>query len=317
MNVHTSHVWETGAGYAAKHVHGSVGVEAEVILASTCETALPLVTMRLRYPRFIHSELMTHRVFSRNARSSRAVPVKRMIEEVRNTPVVPWHWGKNQKGMQASEECNEPVILQGYPNYYDFDTPISREEAWKLAAKRAVEIAKGFMESGYHKQVVNRLLEPFMFIDTLVTANQWANFFHLRDHPDAEPHIRDLAKVMHDAFESAHWKVLKHGEWHMPYIQPEERHEYDLATLQRLSAARCARISYAPFDGDARIERELERFQQLIGNDAVHASPLEHQATPDRVSEYGDWENGELHGNLPGWVQFRKMIPNEAIFDGQ
>lgn len=311
---------------------GQPQMQVEVILAS-CNIEMPegkpLVTMRLRYPRIIHGEIMTHRVFSRNARSSRAVPVKTMLNEVRNTPFVPWHWGANQKGMQAGEECNELLSLEGIEE-------IGREDAWRWLAEYNSDAAEAYMNAGYHKQIPNRLLEPFSWIDTLITSNQWDNFLWLRDHKDAEPHLQDLARLVKQALDEMHVQALEPGEWHLPYITPmdiqnlimrpdddTERLINDLGAdvnefLRMISAARCARISYKPFDGDASYERELERYNLLVSSDRVHASPTEHQATPDNwlVDTWGGvdegWASPELHGNLPGWIQFRKLIPGEC-----
>lgn len=330
------------------HTHPSQPeMQAEVILASRAKDCPTLYTIRLRYPRIIHAEIMTHRVFSRNARSSRAVPVRTMLEEVRNTPFVPWHWGKNQKGMQAGEECNATVRVQvrPYDNIQDDGTDeVEREEAWLWARDKAVEAAEAFMTADYHKQIPNRLLEPFAWIDTLITATDWANFLWLRDHKDAEPHLQDLARLVKQAIKEAEVQKLKEGEWHLPYIAAQDwdtayattNHVEGLVMekLLKISAARCARISYKPFDGDASYERELERYDQLVKSDRVHASPLEHQATPDMkitasIDLFEDdnesltpdetldaqyvWKHKQLHGNFTGWIQYRKTVPNEAV----
>lgn len=300
---------------------------AAVVQASVAENSSSrIVTMHLRYPRIIHGEVMTHRVFSRNARSSRAVPVKTMLNEVRNTPFVPWHWGKNQKGMQADEEYDAPVQLfqaEGNVGYYW----ASREDAWLDACAKAACAAEGFMNAGYHKQLANRLLEPFSWIDTLITSTSWANFLHLRDHGDAEPHFQDLAKLVRKALEEVRDKKLFQnllpGEWHLPYITESDREfvaeETDgdigkmLDMLLKISAARCARISYTPFDGNASYEREIERFNLLVTSERIHASPTEHQATPDVFIPHSvGWANPNLAGNLgPGWIQFRKTLRGE------
>lgn len=320
---------------------------AKVILASKpTNGAPPIITMHLRYPRIIHSELMTHRVFSRNARSSRAVPVKTMLEEVRTAPFVPWHWGKNQRGMQAGEDWNALVDVFNFgsnaenPDDYDgidvwsrCKDSVSPEEAWLKARDAAVEIAEAFMKADYHKQIANRLLEPFMFIDVLVTSTQWANFLHLRDHKDAEPHIRDLAVLVGEALNNAEYQELKQGQWHLPYITLADREEVRSRVgsragsdvtfwemLLKLSTARCARISYTPFDGDASYERELSRYNDLVGSEPLHASPTEHQATPDvyepqepPIGVIG-WQEPHLAGNLgEGWIQYRKTLPNEYV----
>lgn len=303
------------------HTHPSQPqMQAEVILASKADTLAPVVSIRVRCPRIIWAEVMTHRVFSRNARSSRAVPIETMLAEIKTIPFVPWHWGKNQKGMQADVECNARVgAWRGYD--VDFEGS-SRQEAWLSARDKAVESAMGFAEAGYHKQVVNRLVEPFMWIDALITANQWDNFFELRDHPMAEPHFQDLAALMRKAIAESPVQVLTGGQWHLPYIDrkrdvplafnhltqtnraiPAEG-EVD-AVLKMVSAARCARISYAPFDGRGDFKSEIARFEGLVAAPPIHASPVEHQCTPD----FQGWPH--LHGNLPGWVQFRKLLENQ------
>lgn len=287
-------------------------MQVEVILASASNTSSPpIYTIRLRYPRPIHGEIMTHRVFGRNARSSRAVPVRTMLDEVRNTPYVPWHWGKNQKGMQASEECNEMLIFKDFENQ---DLPMTREEAWLAARDTAANIAEMYMNAGYHKQNPNRLLEPFSWIDTLITATQWQNFLWLRQHHAAEPHLRDLANLVAEAMQYCTLQHLELGEWHLPYITEEEKRLYHIDVLKKLSAARCARISYKPFNGESSIEAELNRYNLLVTDERVHASPLEHQATPDIpcMWDESEWENPSLHGNLTGWIQARKLIPNEV-----
>lgn len=334
---------------------GQPQMQAEVILASKGPEQRPIYTVRLRYPRIIHGEIMTHRVFSRNARSSRAVPVKTMLNEVSNTPFVPWHWGKNQKGMQADEECNALVPMQEYlrsplirnkPSTIELEwVEHPRESAWLRSKTTAYKVAKAMMEAGYHKQIPNRLLEPFSWIDTLITSTEWDNFLWLRDHPDAEPHLQDLARLVHQAIEAAEVQDLGSGDWHLPYITKADfnyaifRAEEDMwEWLCKISAARCARISYKPFDGDASYERELERYDSLVTADRVHASPLEHQATPDRLVEekyhyrptgvdvenkigferklQKFWSCPHLHGNFKGYIQFRKTIPNEAKMGG-
>lgn len=310
---------------------------AKVILASRpTNNAPPIVTIHAHYPRPIHGEVMTHRVFSRNARSSRAVPVATMLKEIRETPFVPWHWGKNQKGMQATEENDEPIISKQFTlepvdgMYFEELTALEHDEAWRRAANQAADWAEGFSKAGYHKQIANRLIEPFSFIDTLITSTSWANFFHLRDHKDAEPHFHDLAAMIRTAIDEAEYQTLEPGQWHLPFANREEDvaaiedylEPYPETThstvdyLKRLSVARCARISYKPFDGDASIEKELERYELLVGSTPLHASPAEHQATPDTLDNYpgAEWDNPYLAGNLgPGWIQYRKTLFGEFV----
>ena len=183
------------------------------------------------------------------------------------------------------------------------------------------------MEAGYHKQIPNRLLEPFSWIDTLVTATEWANFLWLRDHEEAEPHLQDLARLVRQAIDEADVQVLGEGGWHMPYITENDRdaacfdmglgtgNEASNAVLLKLSAARCARISYVPFDGDASYEAELRRYDLLMGSDRLHASPVEHQAQVDKwVDPNLGFDFETLRGNFaPGWVQNRQTIPGQFI----
>jgi hypothetical protein len=299
---------------------------AKIILDSVSPEGIRLTTVHMRYWRAIHAELMTHRVFSRNARSSRAVPISRMIEEVRTDPFIPQHWGKNQKGMQATEECNEPVSIYS-PHIGRFE--LDRRESWLWARDQAVDAAVGFADAGYHKQLVNRLLEPFMWIDTLVTSTDWANFYHLRLHSDAEPHMIDLARATRAAMDDSVPKRLQPGEWHLPYVTQVDwldlcgghggfPKDDAIDWLRKISVARCARISYTPFDGRADFQAELERHDKLVVSDPLHASPAEHQATPDilRYDGFDDvWDEPNEHGNFRGWRQYRKMLPNECVND--
>ena len=296
---------------------GDTGMFASMVAASSSPGCPNIYTVHLRYPRFIHSEVMTHRVFSRNARSSRAVPIQKMIDEVRDTPVVPWHWGKNQKGMQATEECSARVEVPEY--CYDPDQgfarlqtlELAREDAWRHAAAQAASRAEEFKDAGYHKQIVNRLLEPFMWIDTLVTATDWYNFLWLRDHKDAEPHIRDLAIAIKFLIVATEPRELKIGQWHLPYTTEEERSSLSQELLQQISAARSARMSYKAFDGTSSVPADVALYNKLTSGtnspeERIHASPLEHQATPDpHASRAHQW------GNFRRWIQHRKTIPGE------
>lgn len=304
---------------------------AKMITHSVGADAPPLATMELRYWRGIHSEFMTHRVMSRNARSSRAVPVPRLIEEVATNPFVPKHWGANQKGMQAGVECNELVPFQ--TGYSHLDSSICydrvpREKAWLKARDEAVKYAQAFHDAGYHKQIVNRLLEPFMFIDVLVTSTEWSNFFALRDDPMAEPHIRDLAVEMKEVMAASTPQFLHPGQWHLPYVgsmldAPTADHaamgEWGAVngrtwteTARAVSVTRCARISYVPFHGESGdIASEVARHDALVSARPCHSSPLEHQATPDELGPHG-WYNPDLHRNLRGWKQYRSMVAGDT-----
>lgn len=275
-----------------------------------------LGTILCRYPRPIHSELLTHRVFSKNSASSRAIPVQKMIQSILDDPFVPLIWGKNQKGMQHSEECNEKV--RGLDGLY-----IDREDAWLELMHRAIYVAQNFSEAGYHKQIVNRLLEPFMHITVLISSTEWDNFYKLRDHKDAEPHIQILAQVIRKAFDGYLATELKPGQWHLPFVritdevgiidQLDQLSGEALGNAVKLSAARCASTSYETVEGEPMtLERANNIFRKLVEQEPIHASPFEHVAQADDVhlDDFGPavWKNRKMHRNFVGWKQYRAII---------
>lgn len=269
------------------------GFYAKVIADSASEVSR-ITTLELRYPRFIHSEFMTHRMFSRNASSSRAIPVKKMIDQVRDVPAMPIHWGKNQPGMQAREELS------------DLDLAVCKGK-WITAAETAARLAEQMSNTGAHKQIVNRLLEPFQWITVVVTATEWDNFFDLRDHEDAQPEIRYLAQLMRAAMNASKPVSVDHevyGEdiwgWHLPYVSTEERNALRFFEAIRCSVARCARVAYLNHDGSAPdIAKDLDLFTKLIESKPAHASPAEHQARPAPFKFYA---------NFYGWRSYRNIL---------
>jgi thymidylate synthase ThyX len=298
-------------------------ISAKVIAHSVHAGGQEICSMQLRYPRPIHGEFMTHRVFSRNASSSRAVPVPKLIEDIRRDPFVPLYWGRNQPGMQAGEDHNALV-----------GSLETREERWLRSMEMAIEAAEDFHRGGYHKQIVNRLLEPFSHINVLVTADEWDNFFELRDHPDAEPHIQALARAMKEAMKNSKPKLLGSEEWHLPYVTSEDRtdavHYMQQVTgmnwpspdrieetLIKVSVARCARVSYLTHEGKApNFEEDMKLYERLVGGVPLHASPAEHQACPGKLSglftikgkRVNTYEKEFLHGNFTGWQQYRQFL---------
>lgn len=257
-----------------------------------------LTTIQLRYPRLVHSELMTHRVFSRNASSSRAIPVAKMIEQVRTDPAAPYVWTTNKPGMQG-DVVTDPELIAKY------------DQMWIEAANQAADNAEVLMGEGLHKQVVNRILEPFQWISVIVTATEWANWLELRNHKDADPTIKRLAEVMLAAMEESEPKHLIAGEWHLPYVSKEEKSALPIATLVKISAARCARVSYLTHDGAfPDVDKDIALYERLVGSRPLHASPIEHQA---RVINLNNDEIG-LNGNFsPLWVQHRKLLETERV----
>lgn len=267
-------------------------IEARVIEDSISEGGKRITTMQVKFHRFILPEFNTHRVFSRNFSSSRAIPTKKLLEQVRDDPAVPVHWGKNQAGMQAAEE------LEG-------DALKNAKFSWKRSAESAAAMAEIMSDLGAHKQIVNRIIEPYLWANGIVTSTEWDNWFELRAHEDAQPEIHELALRMREAMAASTPKLLKQSEWHLPYVSVEERQTMETSLVQKISAARCCRVSYLKHDGTApNVEEDLKLFDRLAGAVPLHASPLEHQATP--------MQNKTLSsGNFFGWTQYRKLWEKE------
>lgn len=326
-------------------------ITVEIVADSISPSGVRITTFCLEYPRIIHSELMTHRLLSRNAMSSRAIPIKKMIEQVQQNPAMPVKFGKNQPGMQDAGE-HSAQLGDGY----------SAEEWWKLAGLSAARFAAEFADAGYHKQIANRLLEPYQRMKTVVTATDWNNFFWLRVDPDADPTIYELAKAMKEASDNSIPDPLEPGQWHTPYVDHvygfediddkecavfegycvlDEENKPVMLTLEEalaISASCCAQVSYRVLNTSK--EKALDIYEKLVSGNKVHASPFEHQATP--MTEYREiensdyltighinfprdpssWEEGITHadrqgqlwsGNLRGWRQHRQLVPDNAI----
>lgn len=253
-----------------------------------------LTTFELQYPRFVHSEFMTHRLLSRNAASSRAIPIERMIADVLEDPAMPVHWGSNKPGMQAGAEL----------------TSNTREEAqwyWLRARGQAVDTAREMSALGLHKQIVNRILEPWALITVICTATDWANFYHLRRDAQAQPEIHALADAMWTAQQASTPTPRASGwgpaadEWHLPLVTMDERETLPLADLIKISTGRCARVSYLTHEGKRDPAADIALHDRLAASG--HWSPFEHAArvqdTPTRS------------GNFYGWNQYRKTLPAE------
>ena len=266
---------------------------ARVLLDSRSPSGARLTTLEVRYPRFIHSEMMTHRVFSRNAASSRAIPIKKMIAAVREEPALPVYWGRNQTGMSAREALAPDVEKRARAEWQAaLDDALSHAE--RLAAR----------DIDLHKQLVNRLLEPFAWITVIITATEWANFYTQRCHPDAQPEIKHIAEMMLAEYRASTPSLVAPGRWHLPLIQDDERTLPD-EQLCKLSVARCARVSYLTHDGKRDHDRDLELYERLLGGGANgHWSPFEHVATPAADAE-------QHSANFVGWEQYRKRFPQE------
>jgi hypothetical protein len=217
--------------------------KAEILADSLSPQGGRLTTMKITYPRIIHSELMTHRMFSRNSASSRAIPFKKMVEMVQENPFIPIAWQKDHKGMQGTEYITSPDEIE------------SRINDWLDAKSVALLMASYLNGKEVTKQLCNRLLEPFMWHTVIVTASELSNFFELRcpkyfgkynswkdacvvngsldfnastlerlenNESQADIHIQAIAELMWDAYNESTPKKLQAGEYHLPFIEIEE-----------------------------------------------------------------------------------------------
>lgn len=271
---------------------------AKIIADSIGKSGHRLTTMEVTFPRLVLAEFNTHRVFSRNSASSRAIPVNKQLDRIKNDPFAPEYWGANQSGMQAFAELDNE------------SRELARTE-WLAARDDTVAHVEKLLDIGLHKQITNRLLEPFMWHTVVVTATEWSNFFALRANEMAQPEIRTIAEMMLDIYEKSTPRELADDEWHLPLIQPEE---YDgvfekSEDARKISAARCARVSYLTHDGKRDLSADITLYTRLTSGG--HMSPLEHVARPLTSEELVESEH---RGNFRGWIQLRKLVPNEADY---
>lgn len=260
---------------------------ATVVADSLSPAGIRLTTVEVTLHRFVLAELNTHRVFSRNSASSRAIPVRKQLARVLDDPAVPVEFGANQRGMQAG------APLTGE----DHDAALA---AWLEARDHAVAAVERLQELGVHKQVTNRLLEPFMWHTVIVTATEWDGFWEQRCSHLAQPEIRVAAEAMRTAYDASTPVPLALGVWHTPYLR-EDDGDLDPETARHVSAARCARVSYLTHDGRRDIDKDLELYERLVTARPPHWSPLEHVATPAAAGE-------TTLGNLRGWRQLRHEV---------
>ncbi len=262
---------------------------ARVLLDSVAPNGVRLLTLEATFPRFVLAEFNTHRVFSRNSASSRAIPTAKLIARVREDPAVPLEWGRNRAGMSADD-------------LLDARDASEAERVWLSARDAAADHAERLLQLKVHKQEVNRVLEPFLWHTVIVSATEWENFFVLRTSPSAQPEIRVVAVLMREAIAASRPQPIAVGAWHLPLVQPDER-ELDLATQKKIAAARCARVSYLTHDGVREIARDLELHDRLRGE--RHLSPFEHVATPA--------DDAGFHANFRGWYQMRREVEGATL----
>lgn len=292
-------------------------IEAKIVADSINSHGCRITTFTVVFPRFILAEFNTHRAFSRNSASSRARPFQVMLKDVRDDPFIPIRWMSTHKGMQGTD-------------YLDEKESQAAVAEWLKARDLAVEQAIKLDKLKVTKQLVNRLLEPYMWHEVIVTATDYENFFALRAHADAEIHIAALAEAMLKAYNASTPVVLKSGEWHIPFADHMNQMKIELLFVdvksslstaeqvevakRSIACARCARISYRPFGSEDCYDysADLKLFNQLLSGG--HMSPLEHCAKAMTEVEWLAYPNGQC-GNFRGFIQYRKQFGNENRID--
>jgi hypothetical protein len=332
--------------------------DAAIIADSVSEAGDRLTTMEVTFPRLVLAEFNTHRVFSRNSASSRAIPVAKQLRRLLDDPFVPEKFGRNQAGMQSYEWLEgvqhkeaKGIWLTGRDRAATtaFELLLGRQLSSEVFGynPRREFASLDMLDAGFdqairlldpkhkvedlhetdvlnvHKQIANRVLEPYMWHTVIVTASDWSNFFALRAHEDAQAEIRTIAEKMLELHRTNEPRLIREGWWHLPLILPEEydgKFEFS-EEARKISAARCARVSYLTHAGIRDLAADITLYERLVGGG--HMSPLEHPATPlftrtwstgSAASARVRLDVGVQSGNFRGWKQFRKFIPNEADF---
>lgn len=265
----------------------------KILADSVGPTGSRLTTLEVTFPRIVLAEFNTHRMLSRNSASSRAIPVEKRIAQVESNPFMPAAFGKNRPGMQATETLDACETLDA-------------AKEWQAAKDAALHHASRLAALGVHKQLANRLLEPFLWHTVIVSATEWSNFFALRCHPDAQPEIRTIAEMMRSAMADSSPVYLHGGIWHLPLVPDvgELLGTFSELDVAMISAGRCARVSYLTHDGKRDPVADLALAAKLRASG--HMSPFEHVAYAT--------DEGAMIGNFRDWYQLRKRLPFEHDF---
>jgi hypothetical protein len=257
--------------------------------SESSDTGKRLATFVIKIPKFIWGHIISHRALSRNSASSRAIPAKRVRNSVLKTPFLPIYFGENKPGMQSGKR------LTGLRLWVS-------KKIWLWS--RYVPVFFHYLgdKIGIHKEVLNRMIEPWLMIDIIVSGTEWNNFLVLRNNQEAQPETRNVAEQIDFLLKNTKPEILKTGEWHLPFILDNEQ-PLDLETKKKISAARCARVSYSLFDGKkSDISSDLRLCEKL--SSSGHWSPFEHSAEALKKKE--------RIGNFIGWKQYRKEFKSES-----
>ncbi len=311
------------------------GTASAKVVADSIYQGSRLVSVEVEFPRAYLAEFNTHRQFSRNSASSRAIPVWKRLKMALERPYIPSSFGKNKAGMQAGESLStndQEKMAKSWLAGRDF----AAIQAYCLAGgrKEILQAAKNnpdaillcnrinelmdkypdvaqampVLDESLHKQHANRPLELYSFHTVIVTSSYWRNFFGLRPSKNAQPEAQDFGIAIARAIMHSTPTELKIDEWHLPYVREEDRkEEQEWLKLARISCGRCARTSYLTHDGIRSHAADLELVDGLQGNG--HMSPFEHAGTPNASRDK------RLCGNFSSfWIQYRKLLQNENDF---
>lgn len=255
-------------------------MEVKVLLDSINPyTGVRLTTIHATYPQFIHQQILTHRMFSRNSSSLRAISFDRATDEFE---LVYPTWTEEKKGMQG-------------PLVEDFKTKLMAncivDEMYNFVSSRCARLE----ELGIHHQDINNYLRPFQNIHTVITATDWDNFFNQRLHESTKPDMQKLAQLIKDALEDRKPGIITK---HVPLIEDIDLYttKFNFDQLCLISAARLARISYFKWTDDPN--KDLELAKKLI--EQKHPSPFEHIAFAQQDAQY--------YANFKSWKQLRHTL---------
>ncbi len=265
--------------------NGDFAPSAKVIADSITPAGNRLTTVEVNLHRFVLAELNTHRVFSRNSASSRAIPVRRMLDNVARVTAVPLVWASEQKGMQGGDEIDDPATAR---------------DIWYAARDAAIAHAEKLIALGVHKSIVNRLLEPFSPHTVIISATDWDNFFDQRCSPLAQPEIQIPATLIRNVITGSLPIPVEWKQFHLPYLSHTEKQDIPEQHWPAVSAARSARVSYLTHDGRRDWEEDLRLYRRLIQAEPPHWSPLEHPAVAHPLAHNS--------GNFTGWRQLRHIV---------
>ena len=278
-------------------------MQAEVIAASRSSEFRgdpPLVTIRLRYPRMIHDEIMANPFFRSSACTTPRPRLAAMLDDIRSTPFVPWHWSRHPGSHTDTHDT--PLVLDEYPRWFgQDDEPCDRDHAWKVAVNTVVEFCEAYIEAGYDSYIPEKMLTTFTWTDMLVTSSEWGKLFDSKwadpagsaDCAGMDPHAIDLVRLIKQALIATSARILHPGDWHLPYttqsdiqdvlIRPSPQNEeiFDASDLtgaelmRRISVVRCARFAETPSKGPVDYASELCAHDALF---VASPSAANHQA---------------------------------------